>query len=205
MHNKEHWEGFYQQQTGSEASWYQDYPQLSLLFIESAGVATDQPILDVGGGTSLLVDNLLLKGYEKLAVLDISEAAIEHSRRRLGLQADHVEWYAADVRRFDSPYRFALWHDRAVFHFLVEEADRQAYLNVLKSTLAPDGHVVLATFAPHGPEDCSGLPVERYDADMLEEVLGDEFNLIESWPEEHITPSGTVQPFIYSLFSLQKE
>lgn len=203
MHNKEHWEGFYQQQTGSEASWYQDYPQLSLLFIESAGVTPDQPILDVGGGTSLLVDNLLLKGFERLAVLDISEAAIEHSRRRLGLRADHVEWHVADVRSFEPPYRFALWHDRAVFHFLTEEADRQAYLDVLKNALEPDGHVVLATFAPHGPEACSGLPVERYDADMLEEVLGDEFNLIESWPEEHITPSGSVQPFIYSLFSLQ--
>lgn len=202
MQNKEHWEGFYQQQNGSEASWYQDYPQLSLLFIESAGVATDQPILDVGGGTSPLVDNLLLKGYERLAVLDISEAAIAHSRRRLGLRADHVEWHVGDVRCFESPYRFALWHDRAVFHFLTEEADRQAYINVLKNTLEPDGHVVLATFAPHGPEECSGLPVMRYDADMLEEVLGDDFKLVESWPEEHITPSGSVQPFIYSLFSL---
>jgi SAM-dependent methyltransferase len=203
MQNKEHWEGFYQQQTGSEASWYQDYPQLSLLFIESAGVPSDQPILDVGGGTSPLVDNLLLKGYEKLAVLDISEAAIAHSRRRLGLQANQIEWHVGDVRSFKSPYRFALWHDRAVFHFLTEEADRQAYIDVLKSTLEPDGHVVFATFAPHGPDQCTGLPVVRYDADMLEEVLGDDFKLIESWPEEHITPSGSVQPFIYSLFSLQ--
>jgi SAM-dependent methyltransferase len=203
MHNKEHWEGFYQQQTGSESSWYQDYPQLSLLFIESAGVTVDQPILDVGGGTSLLVDNLLLKGYEKLAVLDISESAIAHSRRRLGLRADHVEWHVADVRSFEPPYRFTLWHDRAVFHFLTEEADRQAYLNVLKTALKPDGHVVLATFAPHGPDQCGGLPVMRYDADMLEALLGDEYKLIESWPEEHITPTGEVQPFIYSLFSLQ--
>jgi SAM-dependent methyltransferase len=203
MYSKEHWEGYYQKQNGSEACWYQDYPQLSLLFIESAGVTTDQPILDVGGGTSLLVDNLLLKGYEKLSVLDISEAAIAHSRRRLGLRADHVEWHVADVRRFEPPYRFALWHDRAVFHFLTEDADRQAYLDVLKSTLEPDGHVVFGTFALHGPEQCSGLPVMRYDADMLEAVLGDDFKLLESWPEEHITPSGSVQPYIYSLFSLQ--
>jgi len=203
MQHREHWESFYQQQTGSEASWYQDYPQLSLLFIESAGVTADQSILDVGGGTSLLVDNLLLKGYEKLTVLDISESAIDHSRKRLGLKADHVEWQVADVRIFEPPRRFALWHDRAVFHFFVDKDDRQAYLTALKAALEPNGHVVLATFAPHGPESCDGLPVRRYDASMLEEELGDDFNLIESWPEEHITPSGGVQPFIYSLFTLR--
>lgn len=203
MHSKEHWESYYQQQTGSEANWYQDYPQLSLLFIESAGVTPEESILDVGGGTSLLVDNLLLKGFERLSVLDISESAIAHSRKRLGLRADHVEWHVADVRSFVSPHRFALWHDRAVFHFLISEADKQAYIHVLKSSLEPDGHVVLATFAPHGPDQCNGLPVARYDADMLEELLGDDFSLIESWPEEHITPSGSVQPYIYSLFTLQ--
>jgi SAM-dependent methyltransferase len=200
-HPKDHWETVYQQNHSAEVSWYQDYPQLSLQFIESAGVTIDQPILDVGGGTSLLVDNLLLKGYERLAVLDISEAAIAQSRLRLGLKADEVEWYVADVRAFAPPHRFALWHDRAVFHFMVDEADRRAYLEVLCSALEPHGHVILATFALHGPETCSGLPVCRYDATMLEEELGSDFNLIESWPEEHVTPSGGVQPFIYSLFT----
>ncbi len=203
MQYKEHWESYYQQQSGSEANWYQDYPQLSLLFIESAGVKTDDPILDVGAGTSLLVDNLLVKGYEKLAVLDISESAIAHSRKRLGLRADHVAWHVGDVRNFEAPQPFALWHDRAVFHFLVDEADQQAYISTMKGALEPNGHVVLATFALHGPDQCSGLPVKRYDATMLEEVLGDDFSLIESWPEEHITPAGAVQPFVYSLFSLE--
>lgn len=199
---KAHWETVYQQQGISEANWHQDYPQLSLQFVESAGVSIEQPVLDVGGGTSLLVDNLLLKGFEKLALLDISEAAVAQSRRRLGLKADEVEWYVADVRTFIPPYRFALWHDRAVFHFLVDAADRRAYLDVLRATLEPHGHVILATLAPHGPEICSGLPVRRYDATMLEEELGSDFNLIESWPEEHITPTGGVQPFIYSLFTV---
>ncbi len=200
---KQHWETVYQRQDSAEASWYQDYPQLSLQFIESAGVTPNESILDVGGGTSLLVDNLLLKGFEKLSVLDISEAAIAQSRQRLGLKADSVEWFVSDVRSFVSPRPFSLWHDRAVFHFLVEESDRHAYLDVLRSTLKPNGHVVLATFAPDGPESCSGLPVRRYDATMLEEELGSDFDLIESWPEEHITPDGGVQPFIYSLFELK--
>ncbi len=203
LHGKEHWETFYQQQVSSEANWYQDYPQLSLQFIESAGVAIDQPVLDVGAGTSLLVDNLLLKGFEKLSVLDISETAVKQSRQRLGLKADSVEWHVADVRTFKSPQRFALWHDRAVFHFFVNETDRQAYLEVMKATLQPNGHVVLATFAQHGPEYCNGLPVQRYDATGLEEALGSDFDLIESWPEEHITPNGGVQPFIYALFSMR--
>lgn len=203
MQSKEHWDNAYQQHDSTEASWYQDYPQLSLQFIESAGVTAEQTIIDVGGGTSLLVDNLLLKGFEKLSVLDISDAAIEQSRRRLGLNVDQVEWYVADVRSFIPSHRFDLWHDRAVFHFLIDEADRRAYLDVLCSALAPNGHVILATFAPDGPESCSGLPVRCYDADMLAEELGDNFNLIESWPEEHITPCGGVQPFIYSLFARQ--
>lgn len=200
---KQHWETVYQRQDSAEASWYQDYPQLSLQFIESAGVTPNESILDVGGGTSLLVDNLLLKGFEKLSVLDISEAAIAQSRQRLGLKADSVEWFVSDVRSFVSPRPFSLWHDRAVFHFLVEEQDRYAYLDVLRTTLKPSGKVILATFSPDGPDSCSGLPVRRYDATMLEEELGSDFDLIESWPEEHITPDGGVQPFIYSLFELK--
>ncbi len=202
MQAKEHWETVYKK-NGTEVSWYQDYPQLSLQFIESTGVTIDDAILDVGGGTSQLVDNLLVKGFNKLAVLDISEEAIGQARQRLGSNADRVEWFRSDLRCFASPHRFALWHDRAVFHFQVSDADKKAYLGVLRSTLKPGGHVILATFAHDGPDRCSGLPVQRYDATTLEEELGDDYRLIESWPEEHVTPSGAMQPFIYTLFVLR--
>jgi len=200
---RDYWDRIYHRLQDGEANWHQDYPELSLQFIESAGVGSSSPILDVGGGTSLLVDNLLLKGYSRLSVLDISPTAIEQSRRRLGLNAGEIEWYAADVLSFIPPHPFALWHDRAVFHFLTDAGERDAYLRAMRGALEPGGQVILSTFAPHGPPSCSGLPVQRYDAAELEEVLGDDFSLVESWPEEHRTPAGESQPFVYTLFALQ--
>jgi SAM-dependent methyltransferase len=181
-------------------SWYQRDPARSLEFIEAAGVSLADPILDVGGGASLLVDRLLERGFRDVTVLDVADGALERVRERLGEAAARVELLQADVTRFVPIRRYALWHDRAVFHFLVSPADRAAYLAALAAALRPRGHVVLATFALGGPQRCSGLDVVRYDAASLASELGAGFDLLRSEREEHVTPTGAVQPFQYCLF-----
>lgn len=200
---QQHWEEVYRGKEEGEVSWYQEYPDTSLQLIERAGLDSDAPVIDVGGGASMLVDNLLRKGFCRLAVLDISASAIECARQRLGDQAGQIEWLVADVTRFHPDHRFALWHDRAVFHFLTETEERHRYLEVLKSALEEGGYLVLATFAQDGPEQCSGLPVERYDTDKMQAVLGKSFALLESRRETHVTPAGKEQRFTYALFRYQ--
>jgi len=200
---QQHWEAVYQGKGESEVSWYQEYPDISLQLIEQTGIETDAPLIDVGGGASVLVDHLMMKGFTRLAVLDISSAALECARQRLGDKGRQVEWLNSDVTRFQSPHRFTLWHDRAVFHFLTDEADRQRYLDVLKSSLQEGGYLVLATFALDGPEQCSGLPVERYDAEKMQKVLGEAFTLIDTRRETHVTPADKEQRFTYALFRYQ--
>lgn len=197
---QQHWEGVYQGKEESEVSWYQEYPDISLQLIERAGIDTDAPLVDVGGGASVLVDNLLQKGFSRITVLDISSAALECVRQRLADRAAEVEWRVSDITRFEPDHAYALWHDRAVFHFLTDESDRRRYIEVLKSALQEGGYLVLATFALDGPEQCSGLPVERYDADKMQVVLGKAFSLLESRLEHHITPAGKEQRFTYALF-----
>lgn len=197
---QQHWDEVYQGKGESEVSWYQEYPDISLQLIERSGIDSHAPLIDVGGGASVLVDNLLRKGFTRLAVLDISAAALECARQRLGSRAEQVEWLVADATRFRPAHTFSLWHDRAVFHFLTDENDRRRYIAILKSALQEGGYLVLATFALDGPEQCSGLPVERYDAAKMQTVLGDRFILLESRRESHITPAGKVQHFTYALF-----
>lgn len=199
-----HWEEVYQTKGESGVSWYQEYPDISLELIEQTGIDLNAALIDVGGGASVLVDNLLLKGYSRVAVLDISSAALECVRQRLAGKADQVEWLVSDVTRFEPEHGFALWHDRAVFHFLTAEQNRQRYIEVLKSALQEGGYLILATFALDGPEQCSGLPVERYDAEKMQAVLGGAFKLIESRRECHITPTGNEQRFTYALFRYQR-
>lgn len=200
---QQHWEDVYQGKEVSEVSWYQEYPSTSLQLIEQTGIAADAPLIDVGGGASVLVDNLLMKGFERVAVLDISSSALECARQRLGEKAEQVEWLVSDVTRLQPPHSFALWHDRAVFHFLTDESDRQRYLDVLKSSLQEGGFLILATFALDGPEKCSGLTIERYDIDKMQKVLGESFILIDGRREIHVTPSGMEQRFSYGLFRYQ--
>lgn len=195
-----HWDGVYRQKGNREVSWYQEYPDLSLQLIEQSAIARDEPIIDVGGGASVLVDNLLQKGFSQLAVLDISASALECAKRRLAGRAEQVDWLVSDVTRFVPQHPFVLWHDRAVFHFLTDEHDRQRYIEILKTSLVDNGYLVLATFAPDGPQMCSGLPVECYDTDKMRAVLGSEFTLLDSRREAHTTPSGMVQRFTYALF-----
>lgn len=203
---KQHWEAIYAHRSPEAVSWYQRDPALSLSLIEAAGVAPDEPVIDVGGGTSLLVDRLLERGFTDVTVLDLAETALAAARARLGPLQDRVHWQVADVRHWEpAPGAYALWHDRAVFHFLVTNADRQGYLRALGRGLRPGGHAVFATFAHSGPQRCSGLPVQRYCAQDLQATLGSRFTLLDSRPETHHTPAGTSQDFQWCLFRFEAE
>jgi SAM-dependent methyltransferase len=197
---QEHWEKVYQSKAPDDVSWHQVRPAVSLALIERAGIAQDAGIIDVGGGASTLVDHLLKAGYSRLAVLDLSRAALEHSRTRLGGDAALVEWMVTDVTEFTPPHPFALWHDRAVFHFFTEATDRRKYVEALRRTVSPGGQVIIAAFAPHGPEKCSGLEVCRHDAASVCVELGAEFELLEQVEETHRTPWATEQAFGYFRF-----
>jgi ubiquinone/menaquinone biosynthesis C-methylase UbiE len=197
---QEHWENVYQNKAPDDVSWHQERPEVSLGLIERTGIDKDAGIIDVGGGASTLVDHLLKAGYSRLAVLDLSQAALEHSRTRLGEDAARVEWTVADVMEFTPTRPFALWHDRAVFHFFTEAADRRRYVEALRRTLVHGGQVVIAPFAPHGPEKCSGLEVCRHSAASVSAELGTEFELLEQVQEVHLTPWQTEQAFGYFRF-----
>lgn len=200
MDRKQHWEEVYRQKAEDQVSWFQVHPDYSLELIHAAGVAPGEALIDVGGGASRLVDHLLAEGYRDLTVLDIAEAALERAGRRLGGDALRVQWLVADVTRWQPPRRYRLWHDRAVFHFLTESADRVAYREALLAALAPGGHAVIASFAPDGPEKCSGLPVQRYSPATLAAELGRGFRLTAGREETHVTPAGKLQRFQYSVF-----
>lgn len=197
---KNHWENIYSEKSPLEVSWYQKEPTLSLQLIENCQLDKSQPIIDVGGGASLLIDKLIERGYQQLAVLDISHNALDVARQRVGNSADAVEWFVSDVTEFNPPHPFALWHDRAVFHFLTEAADRKKYTDILKSSLQTGAHLIIAAFAIGGPTMCSGLNIVQYDAQKLGVELGEEFTLEEEASETHLTPSGGEQSFAYFRF-----
>ena len=197
---KRHWEEVYESKAATEVSWYQANPERSLALVEKTRVSRDAPIIDVGGGASTLVDRLLDAGYTDLTVLDLAAAAIRQARVRLADRAHGVDWLVADVTRFEPGRRYRLWHDRAVLHFLTEAADRERYTDVLRQTLEPGGHVVIATFGPDGPMRCSGLDIRRYNIDLLKELLGPKFALQSHELENHQTPTGAVQQFLYSCW-----
>lgn len=194
----EHWEGVYSMREPEELSWYQPDPERSLALIEEAGLAPTSAILDLGGGASRLAGRLLAAGYEDVTVADISGAALDRARAELGAEGDRVVWLQVDVRRGRLDRRYDLWHDRAVFHFMVDSDDRQGYLGNLRRALRPGGHLVLATFGPEGPTSCSGLPVRRYGIDDLAATLGAGFEQLSSELETHRTPSGSEQQFLYA-------
>ncbi len=201
MNRKEHWNQVYQTKAPDDMSWFQTHPTLSLKLIAAAGVAKDGGIIDVGGGASVLVDGLLDGGFQNVAVLDISAPALERAKLRLGSRAESVNWFECDVTKFVTQTRFALWHDRAVFHFLTEANDRRMYVETMKRTLTADGQVIIATFAIDGPSQCSGLEVCRYDAPSIGAELGPEFRMTEQTNEAHVTPWNTEQRFSYFRFA----
>ena len=182
----------------TEVSWFQPVPARSLRLIRATGIGEADPILDTGGGASTLVDNLVAAGFSDISVLDISAAALERSRARLLDKADDVTWIVSDVTDFVPERHYALWHDRAVFHFLTEPADRTRYREVVLRALRDDGHLVLSTFGPQGPLRCSGLDIRRYDVAELQELFGRHFDLREYEIEDHQTPGGATQQFLYT-------
>jgi len=197
MTTREHWESVYQTKQADQVSWYRPHLDLSLRFIEAAGLDRDAAIIDVGGGASTLVDDLLARDYTNLTILDISPTAIESAKSRLGERAGRVQWMAADITSVDLPQRaYDLWHDRAVFHFLREETDRRRYVAAVRRSVKPGGHLLLATFGPEGPTRCSGLDVVRYSADDLHAQFGDDFQAVENATEIHTTPRGAAQQFV---------
>lgn len=190
-----HWDATYEAKGSHGVSWYQPVPKVSLDLIRQMEVSADAPVMDVGGGESLLIDNLLTQGFSDLTVLDISKVSLEEARQ--SAPSTQVRWVQADVRTWEPDRTYGLWHDRAVFHFLVEPDDRAAYVRTLMAATAPGGVVIVATFAPTGPETCSGLPVARYSSPALANALGPRFELVATEEEQHTTPSGGVQPFTW--------
>lgn len=198
MSGKQHWETVYSTKSAQNVSWYQAEASLSLQLIQAAVTAPDACIVDVGGGASTLVDNLLASGYQHLTVLDLSGEALAVAQKRLGDKSEVVTWIEADVTQANLPqHSMDLWHDRAVFHFLTDAADRKAYVAQVKRTVKPGGDLIVATFASDGPTQCSGLPVQRYTADALHAEFGSEFELLQHTEEHHRTPGGNLQHFIY--------
>lgn len=199
---KDHWQNVWTSKTAEEVSWFQNDPSTSLSLIKAAGLRKDAAIIDVGGGASLLADRLLESGYVHVAVLDISEAALRQTGERLGPMGDDISWIESDVLEWNPvPGLFDLWHDRAVFHFLRDPAEQAAYVEVMRRALGPESTLIIATFAPDGPEKCSGLPVTRHDQASLSALLGAEFKLEESRAEAHTTPGGNLQNFIWCRFT----
>lgn len=198
MTTKSHWESVYRTKSAEAVSWYAPHLNASLQYIRRAAPALDAAIIDVGGGESTLVDDLLAAGYAKLTVLDISATALHATRRRLGAAGEGVNWLAADVLEANLPAAaFDIWHDRAVFHFLTRDEQRRRYVEQVLHALKPGGFAIVGSFGPQGPDKCSGLPVSRYSADELHDTFGEPFQLLDSHIEQHTTPRGTQQQFVY--------
>lgn len=200
VERKEHWDVVYGEKSEAQLSWHQDNPRLSLELIEMSGATANSSAIDIGGGTSRLASSLLAMGLHDITVLDLSQVALDTARNRLGQAGEKVKWISADITSWVPDRYYDLWHDRAVFHFLVDPAERAAYLKSLSRAVSVGGHVIIATFAPDGPEKCSGLPVVRYSPSDLAEILGESFEIVAHRHHLHQTPSGKRQSFQFSLF-----
>jgi 2-polyprenyl-3-methyl-5-hydroxy-6-metoxy-1,4-benzoquinol methylase len=200
MSTQTHWEKIYRERAPDAVSWYRLHLETSLAFIKKAAPNRNASIIDVGGGESTLVDDLLAYGYQNITVLDVSETAVDFTKRRLGPAAERVQWIAADITNCELPSgAYDVWHDRAVFHFLTASEQRAAYVHQVARSVKPGGHVLVSTFGPEGPTKCSGLEIVRYDTESLHAEFGVRFRLLESFKELHNTPFGTTQQFLYCL------
>ena len=191
-----HWDEAYRARGVTGVSWFQPEPALSLELVHVLNVGPSTPVIDIGGGASTLVDHLVAEGFRDVSVLDISPVALRAGEERLGPGAP-VQWLNHDILTWRPQRRFGLWHDRAVFHFLVDADDRAKYVESLSASLEPEGLLIIATFAEDGPSHCSGLPVARYSTDLLMSAVGQSFSLLEERRELHTTPAGAVQPFTW--------
>jgi 2-polyprenyl-3-methyl-5-hydroxy-6-metoxy-1,4-benzoquinol methylase len=197
---KNHWNHIYQKYPSNKVGWYQAFPERSLELILKTNVGLDSRVIDVGGGTSKLTEHLLDKGYNNLSVLDISRASIETAKLQIGEKSDKINWIEADITNHSLKGQYDLWHDRAVFHFLTKKLDRNRYIDALNQALRLNGYLIIATFGLDAPSKCSGLPVVRYTSKKLQIELGDNFHLVEDLEDEHMTPSGVKQTFIFCRF-----
>lgn len=198
MDYQKHWSHIYETKAVDDVSWYQVRPEQSLAYIQQTGIGLDEPIIDVGAGASTLVDYLVAADYRDITLLDISGEALEISRERPGNTNAHLNWIVGDITTVELPKEhFAVWHDRAVFHFLTDPILKKRYVEQVLHALKPNGHIIIATFALDGPQQCSGLDVVQYDAPSLHHVFGDQFELINSTKETHHTPWGSEQRFVY--------
>ncbi len=197
---KKHWDRVYEKNQPHEVGWYQDYPKMSLKLIAVTKVGAHGRIIDIGGGTSKLPGILLDQGYKRLTVLDISGKSIEKAKIQLAEDSSRIAWIEADVTRYDFKERFDVWHDRAVFHFLTGDEDRKGYITSLNKGLTRNGHLIIGTFGMDAPSKCSGLPVVRYEPETLHKELGHNFSLAETFFEDHVTPSGIKQKFLFCRF-----
>lgn len=197
---KEHWEKVYENKGDQEVSWYEELPATSLSLIKKHNTSQDTKIIDVGGGNSNLTKELLKTGYQNLSVLDISAKSLEKTKYKLGTSAAAIEWIVSDITEFETTKTYSLWHDRAIFHFLTTEKDKSSYLNTIKKGLAQRGIFILATFSKNGPLKCSGLEISQYNKEGLLELFGNDFELLESFEEDHTTPFDTLQNFIYTVW-----
>ena len=204
MNTQEHWDQIYRTKAPDQVSWYSPHLSASLQLIERASCSRDAAIIDIGGGESTLVDDLLARGYENITVLDIAQTAIDANKKRLGTKAERVHWLVADITKVKlEPSSLDVWHDRAVFHFLTESNERAAYVRQVGQALRSGGHVIIGTFGLEGPVRCSGLDVVRYDAASLHDEFGRRFRLVESMKQLHKTPFGTTQQFLYCYCRLE--
>ncbi|QWD59525.1 class I SAM-dependent methyltransferase [Polynucleobacter sp. MWH-UH35A] len=204
MDEKDHWEKVYGTKSPDAVSWFAPHLETSLNLIYEATQNKTASIIDVGGGEATLVDDLLLDGFTDLSVLDISQRAIDVARGRIGKNANNVHWYCADITKATLPQNyFDVWHDRAVFHFLTDAAQREIYVEQVMLSVKHGGHVIISTFGPEGPEQCSGLDVVRYDAERLHGQFGKTFKLLNSTTEIHKTPMGTTQQFLYCFCRME--
>ena len=204
MDAQTHWEKIYSEKAPNAVSWYRPHLETSLDLIEQAGAGASASVIDVGGGESTLVDDLLTRGYENITVLDISQTAIDANKKRLGTPSERVHWLVADITRDElGPSAYDVWHDRAVFHFLTSPSDRVAYARQVTRAVKHGGSVIVSTFGPEGPTKCSGLEVVRYDAESLHQQFGARFRLLDSREEMHHTPFGAVQQFLYCLCRIE--
>lgn len=197
---KAHWNRVYQDKGSEAVSWYQAEPAPSLSALDRFGARPTDAFIDVGGGASLLVDCLLDRGWSDLTVLDLAQSSLDAARLRLGERSGRIAWICADITNWTPRRSYDVWHDRAVFHFLTEPIQRSAYKAALAQGLVPGGLLIIATFALDGPEKCSGLPVQRYAAKGLHAELGESFELLDEWPEKHVTPWGDSQAFLWCVF-----
>lgn len=201
MNESNHWEEVYRTRSANQVGWYSPHLETSLSWISGLKLSANDPIIDVGGGASTLVDDLLKLGYKKLTVLDLAENAIRVAKQRLDDSSKSVTWLRGDVTEIKLPQNYYfLWHDRAVFHFFIDAEKQQKYRDAMLRAIMPGGYLVIGAFSQEAPPQCSGLPVQRYTADLLREKFGDEFILVRHQKEIHRTPSGVEQSYVYCLF-----